>query len=252
LAQQYLFPLKIRIWHAGNIGGADNQGVAILDNGEPCLIKENTLHKPWICANEWICNRLAEDCAVPAPPVRVVTMDDGTHAVGIRMDSDALTDLTQNDVESIHEKLCAIHQQPEFSRIAFFDVAVKNVDRHLNNYLVRKNSYGVSLVAIDYSRALLTQNFPPPDFSAVKASPTGRTWDLIAGENDISFNVSEANITADNICNLDRNWMKDTIERMPKAWMNDELGARLHEWFLNERHTSIHNIQGFFHTGASQ
>ncbi|RUW61571.1 hypothetical protein EOA16_11460 [Mesorhizobium sp. M7A.F.Ca.US.008.03.1.1] len=51
---------------------------------------------------------------------------------------------------------------PTLSRILAFDLFVHNVDRHLRNYIVRKQNFGHTVIAMDYSQAWLWNGFPLP------------------------------------------------------------------------------------------
>ncbi len=256
MPQNLLFPLKIRTWCAGNLGGADNSGTAILENGEPCLIKENSSDSPWLCANEWLCNHLASACSVPASSVRVVDMEDGHYAIGIRLDGDTQVDLTASDILDQQTKRITLKNQPEVSRIAFFDAIIKNKDRHLNNYLIRKTVLGHSIVAIDYSRALFFNGFPPPDFHAVKDSKTGQTWQFIGMENQAYqqwISIKELKTVAENMNKIPAPWLETILNSMPYEWLDDTLRHSISAWFESGRIDSTDLImQGFMLEALSE
>ncbi|MEP9349370.1 hypothetical protein [Xanthobacter sp. KR7-225] len=51
---------------------------------------------------------------------------------------------------------------PTISRILAYDLFIHNVDRHLTNYVVRRQYSGHAVLAFDYSQAWLFSGFPLP------------------------------------------------------------------------------------------
>ena len=62
------------------------------------------------------------------------------------------------------------------SRIYAFDHFVHNVDRHLNNFLIRGQHIGHTVLANDYSRAWICNGFPLPPLPVLCNTVTAQRW----------------------------------------------------------------------------
>jgi len=223
VTQRSLFKHKITQWITTNNEGEDNLGIAVLDNGEACLIKCNKSDNPYQCANEWLCCHLSRKCGIPAPTAYIVTFE-GVDMIAIRMETDVLEDINQKNIPLLLDKVKYMMQQKEIlSRIAMFDIITMNIDRHLNNFLVRHTSYHTNIMAIDYGRALFYNDFQPVEFNNVKQSSTGNTWMYIAGGDTSWLDLSEASIIAKAFKGIDAAWFEQCLDEMPTTWIPDNV-----------------------------
>ena len=247
MPQRSLFPLRIVNFLPGRPGGADNAGVAVLDNGKPHLIKRNTPQNPLACANEWLGLHLAHACGVPAPTPHLVR-ENGGMAIGIPIYDDVGKAVTTKDAQWLTEFLRIVATSPQASRIHALDATINNVDRHLNNFLIRNVSGEPEVLAIDFGRALFFRDlFPPSAPGTVRDSATGQAWNLLRGHADHWPNVEHVDAMLDSLAALPDDWIDRRVREMPAEWLPKEYAKRMASWFKQDRISDTDKVRRFMH-----
>ena len=125
------------------------------DAGEEYVAKHSDGDFPFAVLNKWVSARLAEAAGIPLPPFDLVRHDGQPWFFSKRLDLKNGTEVGSD-----------AYATESFSRglgdILAFDLWVMNRDRHLNNFLVREKEEGLSPVAFDHDRAILSKALALP------------------------------------------------------------------------------------------
>jgi hypothetical protein len=114
---------------------------------------------------EWFCTELGERVGIAGPQCKVIRHPDGTLVFGSRWEGGVVKASTTagNWWDQVKAGVINLDDlKGPLSRIYAFDHFVHNVDRHGNNFLIRDQHGGHTVLAMDYSRAWITHGFPLP------------------------------------------------------------------------------------------
>jgi hypothetical protein len=109
-----------------------------------------------------------------------------------------------------------------------------NGDRHLKNYLIRKQKLGYSILLFDYSRAWLWNGFPPPNLPLEPTSNTIRAQRLLSQIFPGFLSILDINHVYDVIKNIDRSGIEIIIEEHPNNWLADAEKNALLKWWKSD------------------
>lgn len=104
---------------------------------------------------------------------------------------------------------------PTISRIFAFDLFIHNVDRHLTNYIVRKQRVGHSVLAFDYSRAWLWNGFPLPALPMVHTSKTVAAMRYMTSQFGFFLSLNDIKLVCDRLKNVTSNDVERLITEHP-------------------------------------
>lgn len=238
-AEQFgLIPLKAKWCSPSKLGSADLKEVCRCDDGSDYAIKKNEPHPhrsrsiARTAHNEFFCYRLGHIVGIASPNHHIVEINTGQLVFGSRFES-GLQDKWWDDV--IHGKIPQNEIMPTLARIYAFDLFVHNVDRHANNLIVRKQHFGYSAIAFDYSRAWSFHGIPPPP---LPMSPSENT---IVLQRQLSRHISnyvDAASTSEVLENLeaiDGTVIKKILDQQPDSWLTKVESQAIIDWWVSPR-----------------
>jgi hypothetical protein len=236
-----LVPLRI-VWRdPSGLGTADAAGVCRCDDGCDYVIKDGTSH-PTTPHNEWFCTHLGQSVGIACPPCYVILQPDGTHVFGSRWEGgvaqDPWWDMARRGEIDFNQFSHAL------SRILAFDHFVHNPDRHLRNFLIRKQKNGWTMLAFDYSRAWRYHCFPLPSLPfphAVNTLRAARHLGQMFGDYIIFDVVDDILIK---LSNVSESRVEYVLSSQPKNWLTTpEADAILTWWRSSARVRRIDAIR---------
>lgn len=221
-------------------GTADLRRVCRCDDGSDYAVKDRS-ENPFLPHQEWLCTQLGELVGLASPPIRIVSVA-GDECFGSRWESGVETqdwwvraDRGEIDFSSF---------APTISRMLAYDLFIHNVDRHLTNYIVRRQHTGYAMLAFDYSQAWLFSGFPPPQ---LPFNPQTKTMLAIRVMIQIFGNFINQN-EIKYVCDRLRDVKTEAIERIigehPNTWLTDnQKHAIFNWWYSDKRIHRIHQVQ---------
>ena len=221
-------------------GTADLRLVCRCDDGSDYAVKDQ-LRNPHLPHQEWLCTQLGELVGIASPHIRVVKLA-ADECFGSRWERGMETQdwWIRAHNGDIDFQLIA----PTISRIFAYDLFVHNVDRHLTNYIVRRQYSGHSVLSFDYSQAWLFSGFPLPPLplhSQTKTIQAMRAMRHLFGDFIHQNEVKS-------ICNKLRQIKTETIERIisehPNNWLTETQKCEIFNWWKSDRRLHrIHQLQ---------
>jgi hypothetical protein len=223
-------PLQVRWCSPVNLGSADCGKICRSIDGCDYVIKDGVTggSTPLTPHSEWFCAHLSELAGIASPTCRIIEMDDKTLAFGSRwIDERPDPSLPGTWWDRIKAGSIAIDDlRGPLSRIYAFDHFIHNVDRHLNNFLVRGQHTGHTVLANDYSRAWVCHGFPLP--SLPMACSTVEAQRLLArhlGEQYID--IGQVKLTVESISKISVAMIRRIIDGHPNDWLTDGMKNKL-------------------------
>jgi hypothetical protein len=234
-----LFSIKAIRCDPANLGTADCSCICRCEDGSDYAIKTD---KPIPAAphSEWLCYHLGERVGLASPPCRVVELLDKALFFGSRWETGEVkswwlkVQSGKIDIDDLKSSL---------SRIFAFDLFVHNPDRHLRNFLIRKQRQGFAVIAMDYSRAWLANGVPPPDIPLLPGCNTIQAHRILARIQPKFFVFDEAKTVLSNISKVKTIEIKNIIQRHPTQWLShNELTGIIDWWESPKREQRITKI----------
>lgn len=228
MAQQSLFPIRVRTLIPNLTGSADLRYFAIGDDGHEYAVKESHPGNPELPAAEYIGYCLSATCQIAVPATTVLLMPDGTFALGSRFEGGVAGFGALSPMEQFSAlKQCA----PEVTALLTLDVFLSNDDRHLNNFLQRKTVFAqtYSMIAIDFSRALWQGGFPTTIPSSIVA--TGNTAQTIQFMKSVGFwDAARSADTVASIAAVPNGTYMGWLAALPPAWVTTPVATSIPWW----------------------
>lgn len=223
-----------------NHGTADCTLFCRCDDGSDYAIKDRARNVV-LPHQEWFCTRLGEIIGLASPPARIVKVG-SDECFGSRWESGMETQDWW--VRASHGDIDFALLAPTISRILAYDLFIHNLDRHLTNYIVRRQYAGHAILAFDYSQAWLFSGFPLPD---LPMPPTCKTVLAIRAMRQI-FGDFIWQSEVKYICNQLRKVKTETVERIvsehPANWLTaTQKTAIFNWWYSDKRMHRIHQVQ---------
>ncbi|NKN33770.1 hypothetical protein [Marichromatium bheemlicum] len=233
--QGRLWPLEIVRLDPVDLGENDLRAIGVGIDGLTYAIKRSS-DAALLPATELICTRLALACDLPVLGGEIAQLPDATMAFASPWEGGTLASqearvllMTKGGVSS-----------QVLSAILAFDLFVGNQNRHLGNFLVRRdpNHSVAAVVATDFSRALLMAGWPVP-----MLSPTCNTlvvahalMRLHGFDRDAALRVTGRLYSLPN----------DTLERccrdLPPHWLPHGIAVKLDDWWRNQRIARLEQV----------
>jgi hypothetical protein len=145
--------------------GVDSLCLALADDGCQYMVK-SARTKSYLPLNEWLCYHLAEGCGIAVPTAKVLRMPDKELVFGSRWAGGVYT--SRGFTNTPDQLIRRLSVPGQLWAIFALDLFIQNFDRRIANLLFQEVDAKTSLLAIDFSRALLYHQVP---FGAPAAIP---------------------------------------------------------------------------------
>lgn len=226
MVQLSLAPVRIVQHQNVNFGTAHAFGLAQGDDGLFYIIKKNG-YEPLICATEYLGNSLAMMVNLPVAPFKQLEMPDGNLVFGSNVFDPLMPEIEvcRALTEPSNNELVIEQAKEVLSASLAFDLAIRNPDRHLNNYLLVPNSKAVagrrsaSIRLIDFAGSDLLS---AAESDAAKMSTNTPTWKV--GRETIAkhgFSAEAANRVLDTLEKGEEFIVDKALSELPNEWMSD-------------------------------
>lgn len=189
-------------------------------------------------ASEWLGHRLAHACQI-ATPFTATLHHGGRHGFGSRIEGavSSYRDLPPNErVEAVRQCSQAM------CGLLALDLFVGNDDRHLDNWLMRKNLSGQwAPLCIDFSRALFRRGFPNDAWPLPKCN-TLTTIDLLRAAR--LWDAAYALFAVEQLQRVTPAVLQHWLQDCPLEWLPQPARNSLAAWWASPAYHS--RLQGTF------
>lgn len=120
---------------------------------------------------------------------------------------------------------------PILAKMYAFDLFVNNVDRHLTNYIVRQQHYGLSVISFDFSRAWTFCGFPLPSLPMAPNELTVRAQRQISAACGSFINNSSTDAVLENIDKISESKIASILDEEPANWLTQPLKDAILNWW---------------------
>lgn len=232
-----LFPVKVKFVDPADIGAdselcctaADNCDYRIKDrvSGEA---HETTPH------SEWFCTRLAGIVGIACPAFNVLEMPDGTLVFGSRWEGGILTrkpgDVNGHWYEKVKSGEIPLSSISDvLTNIYAFDHFVNNIDRCLENFLVREKRSGYAILAFDFSRAWIRFGMPLPKTPLGDCNTVGAQRDLSRMWKANYIKPDAARKLLCKIAAIPAHEIENIINEHPNDWLTETQKKDILKWW---------------------
>jgi hypothetical protein len=171
----------------------------------------------------------------------VIDMRDGTYVFGSRWEGGVLDPAAAGPWwQRAKAGVIPVDDlKPTLSRVYAFDQFVQNVDRHLNNFVVRQQPAGHAMLANDYSRAWIVSGWPLPPPPLPAGANTviwqrwlAKDWNVRVVEKDVADEVLEL------LSKVPKDRVKRIIEDHPTSWLPDHTKTAILDWWASAQMTT--------------
>ena len=221
-----LFPLDVTVFIPSPWPSADLKELARTSDGHDFAAKWEREGRG-LPASEWLGHRLAQACQI-ATPFTATLRYGGEQGFGSRIEGDVST---WNSLAPSERAIVLAHCSKAMCGLLALDIFVGNDDRHLNNWLFRRNldQQWVPL-CIDFSRALFRRGFPsdiwplPPcnTLSTIELMKAAGRWD-----------GSSAVFAVEQLQRVTPEVLKHWLTECPALWLPEPERAALTSWWAS-------------------
>ncbi|MCC6196864.1 MAG: hypothetical protein IT518_20620 [Burkholderiales bacterium] len=237
--QRSLLPLEVVSTVPADLGSQDLRQIATTSGGQDWAAKTLTDH-PLLPISEYLGYRLGEAAQLGVPYWHVLLMPDQSLAFGSRLEGGVVQ---WSAIDAVEQAVLLDQAATALSRIAAFDLFYGNDDRHLNNFLFRRNRAQVwTALAFDFSRAGWRSGFPPgPDLPLPSDCNTEL---LIAWLRQIGkWDAAGAGLTIGSLQAVDAGAVERMIADAPETWLDEShRGALLAWWASPARNARLRRV----------
>jgi hypothetical protein len=222
-----LVPVKAVRCDPANLGTADCEYICRCDDGSDYAIK---ISKPFpgVRHTEWLCYHLGERVGLASPPCQMVEMPDGTIAFGSRWETGEIKNWWN---EVVSGTIALSDLNGPLSRLFALDLFINNDDRHLNNFFIRKQYKGHSLISMDYSRAWLLHRFPLPMLPLPPTVKTVLAHRVLVHLFGNFLDIGEATKVLEDLRKVNHTEIANIIRRHPKNWLTISQKSSIMKWW---------------------
>jgi hypothetical protein len=210
------------------------------DDGSDYAVKNNSKN-PNLAHQEWFCTQLGERVGLASPPVRIVNVGN-VECFGSRWESGMETHdwWVRASTGEIDFTLLA----PTISRIFAYDLFIHNLDRHLKNYVVRRQYSGHAILAFDYSQAWLFNGFPLPDLPMDSSAKTLQVMRFLRHSFGDFIKYSEVKYVCDKLRKTDTEIIERIISEHPNIWLTEQQKSHIFTWWYSDKRLHrIHQVE---------
>ncbi len=220
-----LFPLQVARYIPSPWKTADLRQVARTADGHDFAAKWE--HEGvGLPASEWLGERLARACQIATPFTAILTDASDRLGFGSRIEG-SVTSFDQMTVPEKLEVLAACGRA--MSGLLALDLFVGNEDRHMGNWLFRRNLAGEwAPLCIDFSRALFCRGFPHDTWPPTNCNTTS-TMALLKIHG--GWDSSHAVISAERLQHITPQVLRHWLQECPKAWLPEATQVALLAWW---------------------
>lgn len=224
--QMSLLPLRVDVAMSSDFGSADLKKLVMTHDRHYYAVKLQSDH-PLLPASEFICYKLAAACNLSVPFSSFIEMPNQEIGFGSRFEGG----LSEWNLLSPSERFGVYQESSKLiSGILAFDLFVGNEDRHMGNFVWRKNHDERWVpFAIDYSRAFLVRGFPHDDFPVPISSHTRST--IAARKKADSWEGPYAVFTLEQLHNVQVEHIAHWFNEMPISWVPIDDKNKFLEWW---------------------
>lgn len=164
-----LFPLRVASYVPSPWPSADLKELARTADGHEFAAKWE--HEgAGLPASEWMGDRLARACQIATPFTATLTDEQGRMGFGSRIEGSVSS---FKDLSPPERMQIVADCGQAMSGLLALDLFIGNEDRHLNNWLFRRNLAGDwTPLCIDFSRALFRRGFPQDSWPLAACNTT--------------------------------------------------------------------------------
>jgi hypothetical protein len=246
--KRMLVPPRIKWCDPVGLGTVDASGICRCDDGCDYVVKDGSKNSA-TPHDEWFCTRLAENVGIPSPPCLVIERQDGSLVFGSRWEGGVASDPWWEMVK--RDEIVLSDIRSALSRIYAFDHFIHNEDRHLNNFLFRRQRQGWAVLAFDYSRAWLANGMPLPALPFPPNKKTMMARRFLVHEFGEYIDKDEACGTLQKIANVKETHVLQSIDGHPKSWLSDSEKDKIIGWWRSQaRIDRIDQIHQGIHDGT--
>lgn len=225
--QRSLLPLEVVSTVPANVGSQDLKLIATTSDGQDWAAK-TLADDPLLPMSEYLGYRLGESAQLGVPYWHVLAMPDRSLAFGSRFEGDVVQ---WGMIDAAEQDALLADVASSMARIVAFDLFYGNDDRHLNNFLFRKNRALVwTALAFDFSRAGWRNGFPPGP--RIPLSGHCNTELLIAWlRQGGRWDASSARLTIGSLQAVDTSVVERMIADAPETWLDEQRRTALLRWW---------------------
>jgi hypothetical protein len=221
-----LFPLEVTDFVPSPWPSADLKELARTSDGHEFAAKWE--HEgAGLPASEWLGHRLAQACQI-ATPFTVTLHHNGKQGFGSRIEGDVSSWNTlapperANVIAQCSQSMCGL---------LALDLFVGNEDRHLNNWLFRRNLSGQWVpLCIDFSRALFRRGFPADPWPLPQCNTLSTIGILKAVGR---WDGSSAIFAVEHLQRVTAGVVKHWLQECPLPWLPEPNRSALTSWWAS-------------------
>ena len=120
------------------------------------------------------------------------------------------------------------------------DLFIHNIDRHINNYLIRKQNNKERIFAFDHGHSLF-KYWPNISLPFIKKRNTLKNIKAI--KNHWGFNINAAQEVVDKLGSVPLSAIKSSVHEMPKNWLSEGTRDRFLVWWEKDSATRADAIR---------
>ena len=184
---------------------------------------------------EWLCTRLAGAVGIVCPPCAIVEDENGNYLFGSRWEGGVARDNWWDMVDRGDIEIATF--APLLSRILAFDLFVHNVDRHLNNYLIRKARNIWTVMAFDFSRAWTCNGELLPPLPIPPHENTIVAYRELVGLFGPFLVQEAADEILDRLAEINTQRIADINAEQPRQWLPDRTADEVLQWWASASRT---------------
>jgi hypothetical protein len=240
------FPVRAVSWEKADEGTADCALFGRCDDGSEYAIKDQS-GDARVPHSEWLCTRLGEMSGLVSPQCKVIEVN-GDQCFGSRWETGKEKDwwVLASQGEINFPELAG-----SLSRILAFDLFVQNEDRHLNNYIVRRQRNSFVVQSFDYSRAWLTNGIPPPRLPMLPTTNTISAYRILKTLFGFKPDISHVRHVLTRLSKITVGDVRRIIDEHPHDWLlHEELTSIIDWWSSAARLERIGDIEGGIDNGT--
>lgn len=232
--QLSLIPQSIVTWYPAK-KTASKPRIGQASDGLDYAVKHDEKGIP-VRASEWVCASLARAVGIPVPPFIIV--DDGQGE--LLFASQIYGSDVNNNKPIFMGNLPNQEILKQISRIYPFDLFVHNIDRHVNNYLIRKQNNKERIFAFDHGYSLFRYW---PNISLPFKKERNTLKNIRAIKKHWGFDVAAAQGVVDKLDSVPLSAVENVVREMPENWLPEGTRDRFLDWWNKDSGTRVDEIR---------
>lgn len=244
--QQSLVPIEIQRTEPAPFGSAECTHYGIGFDRLPYVLKRVTPYSPYMPASELICTRIAGGCQIACVTGHIANLPDGEQAFASRAEGGAITP-QQVEIKLLTDVAFLKKVNPTLAAIYAMDVFVRNLDRHVGNYLVRSTFAGSDLMAMDHGQALLAASWPAKPLKLPMCNTV--YWQNMLRQRE-PLDLAEALAAIDRLSALGDDWLEQNTKDIPFTWWSREERIPVFRWWVRHRKRRLSRIRRRLQNGT--